>query len=322
MARLNRPLVCKIFWLLLSLSGIPVIALEFPLERTGAPVSQVRFSAQEHFALGTAAFQEENWDEAIRQFEICIYYFPESPLIPEARFQKAVAFFNKEELALANQAFSRYLEGQIAPRHFEEVFQYKLAVADQFRKGSLRRFFGPGRGPRWRSGRHDAIEIYDEVFHSLPHHPMAAEALYGKGILLGEMHEFEEAVESMQLLIQRFPRHFYVAEAYLAISDLYLEHARRQPHNPDLLERARLNLRKFRQDFPTDERLLEAENRVAEMREVLAESFFEMGRFYERTEKPGAAFVYYQTTIRDFPQTRAARAAQERLTELPPQLDS
>ena len=56
----------------------------------------------------------------------------------------------------------------------------------------------------------------------------------------------------------------------------------------DFLDLAEINLRKFRQDFPTDERLSKAEELLRAMQEVYADSFFEIGQFFERHQPRGS----------------------------------
>ncbi|MBS0621917.1 MAG: outer membrane protein assembly factor BamD [Verrucomicrobia bacterium] len=124
------------------------------------------------------------------------------------------------------------------------------------------------------------------------------------------------AIQSFQTLINRFPRHKRSPEAYLAIMELYRDHCREQPHNPDLLPLAQVTLRKFRHDFPASPRLEEAEGVIDQMREILAEALVDTGRFFERAGKAIAACVYYRNAALEYGETGAASYSAERLAAL------
>jgi len=49
------------------------------------------------------------------------------------------------------------------------------------------------------------------------------------------------------------------------------------------------------------------------MREVAASGLLEIGNFYERTSKPKAAKLYYETAITRYPETEIAKKCQELL---------
>jgi outer membrane assembly lipoprotein YfiO len=273
-------------------------------------------SVQDHFSLGMKAIAEEDWIGAEREMRTVILNFPSSAFTREARYFVAVALFKQEEFDRASQQFRDYLDHERSPKHLEEVFEYKLAIANCFAAGARRRPFGYTRLPKLLSARTEALDLYDEIIATLPSHSLAAEALFAEAKLLADLKEFNEAIEKLQILIGRFPRHSQTPQAYLSIGELYLQLSRQQQHDPDLLALAMINVRKFRQDFPTDERLIQAEGALVEMREVYAGGLIETGRFYERTKKPQAAVIYYRTAVRDYPSTEAARRAEERLAKL------
>lgn len=273
-------------------------------------------SVQDHFSLGMKAVAEEKWVDAEREMRTVVLNFPSSAFAKEARYFVAVALFKQKEFERASEQFRDYLDHDRSPKHLEEVFEYKLEIANQFAAGAKRRPFGSSRLPKLLPARTLALDLYDEIIATLPSHSLAAEALFAEGRLLADLREYDEAIEKFQIVIARFPRHPQTPDAYLSIGELYLKLSRQQQHDPDLLALAMINVRKFRQDFPTDTRLIQAEKALVEMREVYAGGLVETGRFYERTKKPQAAVIYYRTAVRDYPNTEAAGRAEERLAKL------
>lgn len=286
-----------------------------PSEHPGR-VYQSELSAQELYSLGLQAIEEERWGDAQQRLWSVIAHHPESAFACEARYFLGLSLFHLNRLEEARQQFAEYLQRDRNPKHFESVFAHKLQIANRYAQGERRNLFHSRRLPRWRSGKSDALELFDEVIVTLPSHALAAEALAAKGALLGDMGEYVEAIENFTILIARFPKHPRMPEGYLAISDLYLKLSRNQKHDPDLLALAHINLRKFRHDFPTDRRVEVAESHFQAMRGVYAEGLYETGRFYERKKKPSSAAVYYRAAIRDYPDSHSAELSRERMAQL------
>lgn len=275
-----------------------------------------KFSPEEHYRLAVLAMNEEDWTEASYQFNIITKNFPRSDCYHDSQYYLGVCYFFSGEYDFANQAFTNYLQCQSNPGFFEDTIGYKLQIANCFRHGAKKRFFGTKKMPRWAPGRHLAVDIYNEVITALPCHEFAAQALYAKGHLLWEDRDFRESVETFQTLIRRFPKHVLAPVAYLTINRVYLDQARCEFQNPDILVFAQINLRKFEKDFPKDERVLQAAADVQSIKEQYAQGLFDTGQFYERISHPEASILYYESAIRQFPDTSFAKCSRRRLAIL------
>ena len=270
-------------------------------------------SVQEHFEAGMQAIQNEQWDAAETQFTIVAENFPSTPYGQEASYFLGVAQYELEEYDFANESFSNYLKSRHNPRYFMEAIEYKFRIAECFKNGAKRRFFCTKQLPKWASGTSNALEIYDEVIAALPCHELAARALFAKGNLLWSMREFRDSVDAFQMITRRFPKNELAPESYILINRVYLDQCRYEFQNPDILALAKLNTRRFQQAFPREERLAEAELDVNEIEEVYAGGLYSTGRFYERTDKPLAAAIYYQNAINRFPDTHVADLCRSRV---------
>lgn len=271
---------------------------------------------EDHYSAAVTAFGCENWYESARHFAIVSYNFPNSPYAQESFFYLGVCWFNVGEYDIANTNFSSYLQGRDHPRLFQEAIEYKYAIAEKFRSGSRRRLLGTKQLPKWATGGTLALSIYDEVVAAMPCHEISAEALYSKALLHRERREYHESVDCLQIAIRRFPKHELTPEYYLLINKIYLDQCRYEFQNPDLLAFAEINLRRFEQQFPREERLCEAQSDLLAIKEVYGRGLVMTGFFYERIYRPKAAILYYQSAIRQFPETKAAAAANRRLMAL------
>lgn len=273
-------------------------------------------SAEEHYAQGQRAFEECRWKDAASQFRIVSGSFPQTTYGQEANYFLGVSLYNMRELDLANQAFSEYLKSQSQPAKFMKAVEYKYGIAEEFRAGAKRRMLGSRKLPKWVSGKNLALEIYDEVIFAAPSSEMAASALYAKGSLLWEMRDYRDSIDSFQLIIKRFPKHELASTSFVLINKVYLDQAQQEFQNPDLLALAQINTRRFKNEYPKDERIAEAEHDLQEIKESYANGLFETAAFYERTGQDSAAILYYSKAAVLFPDTRIARRSLGRLANL------
>lgn len=167
-------------------------------------------------------------------------------------------------------------------------------------------------------GRTLALKIYDEVIAALPSNDLAARALYAKGCLHWQIKEYRRAIEDFQLVIRRFPKHELAPESYVAISSIFVDQSQTEFQNPDILSFAEINLRRFKQEFPREQRIVDVEQDLASIKEFYAQGLYDTGRFYERIHKPCASIIYYKNAIKQFPDTNVAKCARERLNILMP----
>jgi outer membrane protein assembly factor BamD (BamD/ComL family) len=274
-------------------------------------------SVQEHYSAALDAYQKQNWDEVTHHCVIVIKNFGSTPFAQEAYFYLGVSYFYLEEYEFANRFFTKYLKKQGAPKFFEEAIEYKFKIAERYQHGARLHVLGMESLPKWVPAREEAIAIYDEVITALPHHELAARSLFGKAKLLLKEEEYKASVETYQVLIRRFPKHPLAAESYIGIGEVYLSQAQAEYPDQDFLDLAEINLRKFRLNFPSDERIAVAEKMMLDMKEVYASDLYDTGRFYERTKKPHAAHLYYTRILAKYPETKVSLLAGKRLSRLP-----
>jgi outer membrane assembly lipoprotein YfiO len=299
--------------LLLSLAAtLPLLALEeedLTWEETGP-------TAQEYNTYLQQSIQEQNWWAVIDYADIISYNFPTSPFAQDAAFLMGEAYFKLGQLELANECLTAYLNRTTSPRRFEEAIQYKFNIAEQYKSGSKKPLFGSHKMPKIVPAKEDAMKIYDEVITTLPHSEFAAKSLMGKAKIQSEFEDFKPSLETLDLLIRRFPKHDLAAAAYLEKIQVYLMQCQGQNLDPDLLDLADVNLRKFRLAFPREPRIAEAEKSIAEMQEIFAANLLDTGRFFEKTKKFPASIIYYNKVIAKYPNTEAAADARQRLEGL------
>lgn len=296
-----------------TLSILPLFALEENELVWDIPQGP---SVQEYNSALQDAIAAEDWWSVVDYAEIISYNFPTTPFGPEAAFVMGEAYFKLGELEYSNDAFTAYLNHAISPKHFEEAIHYKFQIAEQFANGAKKHMFASIKMPSWVPAREDALKIYDEVIAALPHSEVTAQSLLSKSKIQVYFEDYKPSIETLDLLIRRFPKNDLAAEAYLEKNRIYLLQCQTNNLDPDLLDLADVNLRKFRLAFPREQRLAEADKIYADMQEIFADNLYETGRFFERTKKVPASIIYYTKVIAKYPDTQAANTAREKLESL------
>ncbi|MDF2550536.1 MAG: hypothetical protein K0S07_1603 [Chlamydiales bacterium] len=274
-------------------------------------------SPEEHFQLGLESFEAKEWEEAAHQFRVVSFNFPNSQQGETSLFYLGVSLYYQGELEEANRQLSSYLE-MSNPQYFQEAFDYKFAVAEKFRKGAKARLLGYSKMPKLSSGKEIALSIYDEIIQTLGNQGLSSKALFAKGLMLMKDENFDIGIDTFITFIKKFPKHELTPNAFLRINQLYYLKAQKEQQNSDLVYLAESNARRFKERFPKDERVKEAEDFVAQIQEVYANGLYELGLFYERCGHPKASILYYETSAEQFPQTACASKCLERLKQIKP----
>ncbi len=264
------------------------------------------------------ALEEENWEFVLIHSLALIEDFPFAPIYQDAFYFLGVAYFKMEDFDLANESISFYLADRSSSKYLKEALYLKFEIAEQFRLGKKKHMGGVKFLPQWLSAKEDAIKIYDEVINSLPNEDIAASALFSKGALLLEEKEYLESIEAYQNLIRKFARHRLVPQAYVEIIRVYWAQLKDRFADKKYLDLALVNLRKFKEDFPSDEQIKVAEMIFSDMEELYAAHLRKIGQFYERTLKNQAAILYYRKVATFFSHTESAQVSRARLEVLAP----
>lgn len=273
-------------------------------------------SIEDHYQRGIDALKAQQWDVAYQQFRIITVNFEGASLAQDAQFYLAVALYQMNDFDIANSEFSSYLQKSNEPLHFEDVYRYKLSIAQKLAGGVSCHLFGVQSLPRLQSGRSLALEIFDEVASGLPNHDLAATALLGKAKLLKLQEEFAESIEVYQTAIRRFPGSAFALKAFQGISACYLEEIRRQPQNVDAITLAEINLKEITKVFPQAKEVDVIRSEVTSIKELYVHALYETAQLYERMSQPKAAVLYYHLALTKFPESSAAPFCRARIKEL------
>lgn len=285
-------------------------------EKPSLDISYTEEAAEEQYLSIVEAAEGDDWSYVRDNSLRLLRDYGASGNFQELYYYLALSYYNYADFEFCNDYLTKYLETTTAASHFEAALQYKFWVAEQFRSGSKKRIFKWQSSPIYLSAHEDALDIYEEIIATLPFSELAVQSLYGKANVHSYFEEPKESIKAYQTITQKFAKHELAIESYIAMGDLYLYQCQTEHLDPDLLDSAESNYRKFSAAFPGEERLSEAKETLQEMREAFANNLYETGRFYERTYKPRAALIYYKKVLHQFPKTVSAKECQKRIDVL------
>ena len=274
------------------------------------------FSPQQEYNEAVLAFRSKNWEGLKHCAKKIIDTSPHSPFLPDLYFYMGVALFHQGDYDHANQYFSDFLKYYASPKHFEEVFLYKFQIAEKFQRGAKKHLMGLSSLPRWVPAWEEAYPIYDEVITSLPRHELAAKALFNKGEMLWEEGRYGEAIEIYESLIRRFSKSPLAPKSYVVIAKIYFDQSKQSFPDPNFLDQAKLNRKRFKRDFPGDAKVEEVEKIFQSMQNFYAEDLWESAKYFDKKKKPASSIIYYTSIVKKYPDTPYASLALQRIFQL------
>lgn len=267
----------------------------------------------QYYANINKAAKNKEWWKVISYSRMLLNQFPQEALSSDATFFLAEAYFNVNELENANDAFSKYLSREFSPKFYEEALRYKFQIAKKYYEGAKKHLLGSTKMPKLLSGREDALKIFDEVLNGMPNSDMAIESLFYKGKIHALFQEYKDSIDAFNTLIMKYPKHELAIESFLQIGKVYLMQADPKRQDPNLIDLIKINLKKFKEAFPKEDRIKEAEEDIKRLQDTFAKGLYEIGNFYERTKHKEASILYYKKIISGFPDSNCAKLSQKRL---------
>lgn len=271
---------------------------------------------EKYFSQIAQHLEQKNWDNAYHICHLMYKKYPHFEKTYDVYYQWGVSAFHLKHYSKANECFSKYLELTPNPEYFEEIIQFKFLIAEAFRKGEKSHLFGWNAMPKWMPSSDQALEIYEEIIASLPHHELAVRSLYGKALLLAYYEDYRDSIDTFNLLIQRFPKHNLAPQSFVEIGKVYLQMAKSKQQDPTLIDQSAINIRKFRMAFPSNKNIVRAEKVHKRLQSAFADNLYDIALFYKKRKKHKAAELYFKKILSTFPESKSAYKASRDLETL------
>jgi outer membrane protein assembly factor BamD len=281
--------------------------VEVETEASSSTASALMSQASEALANDKAVQALRLYRQVIRKHGTSIH-------TPEAHFQAALIRVDRKQWAKAFDHFQQIIDSHPAYPRFSEVINRQYEIAEALRQGARLRLFG--RVPGLRSPER-AVEYFLKIVENAPYSDAAPEALLKAAHLQIKQRKLDEAMDLYDRFISDYSRHESAPEAYFGLAEAFSTRVR----GPEYDQGANREAISYFEDFmllhPRHPRVPEAEARIEEMRDILAQSRVDIGDFYFfRRNNLTAARVFYNEAISISPTSPSADEAREKLVRV------
>ena len=300
-----------IFIFFFSLSVVPEYSYWIWTPKTGKwvnPKTQVKPTPKEQFDFAQSFYNEKKYEDAKSEFMKLLKKYPKSREASESQYYLGLIEEEQDKLYEAYQAYQKVIDKYPFSERIQEIVEREYKIAEIFMGGQKRKAMGmnlPVENP--------AIEIFTKVIENSSYGPLAPSAQYKLGLILKSLARFYEAEEAFNKVISSYPDSKWTEAAKFQIASCRAAVSKGSDYDQGATREAKDKFEEFVKEHPDAALSREAENNIAQLKEKEAESNFNIGRFYEKQKAYGAAKVYYEDIIENYPKSVYAAKALERL---------
>lgn len=251
---------------------------------------------------------------AIRRYKRVSKRYPASIYASEALYRTGKLYLARKQYFKSFESFAEVLSRYPNTKRFNEIVGEEYRIASALLDGARNRWWGliPGFQNRSR-----AIAYFEFIIQSAPYSDYAPLALMNKARGHLRARETEEAIDSLDRMINQYPQSLLAPDAYLKLAQTHALLVDGPNYDQGSTKEAITYFEDFLILFPNDANVPAAAQGVDEMKQVLAESKIVLGDFYfKKRANYTAARVFYNEAITSYPDSPVAARAREKLAEV------
>jgi len=161
----------------------------------------------------------------------------------------------------------------------------------------------------------DAIELFEQLKNWYPFSEHVKEAQIKIGDSYFALKKYDEAIRAYKLFERLHPLHPEAEKASFRIAESYYKQILTIDRDQSFTKEALNYFIKFIQSYPDSEYIKEAEKHSKECVEKLADSELYVADFYKKQKSFDAAIARYESILKNYPDTPAAKKTVEKLED-------
>ncbi len=270
---------------------------------------------------GKALFREKKYKAAAGKFATAATRWPDSPLEEDALFLKGESEFFSDRYPEAHDTFGGLLKKYSNTRHLDTVVAREFALGRYWEQLFDAKPTWPivpnvtdGSRPRFDTFGY-AVQAHERVRQHDPTGPLADDSLLALGNAYFRHGQFENAAYHYDLLRKEYPNSEHQMNAHLLGVQAKMRVYQGTSYDGSPLKEgekiASQTLTQFGRKLGAErDRVTQAHAQIVEEQ---ANRDFIIARYYEQRKRYGAARLYYQSIVKEFPRTRKAEEAKARM---------
>ncbi len=280
--------------------------------------------ARSYYEEALDLYRQKRYEEAAPLFKKAARHWQRTILEEDALFLAGESYFFADRYAQAEECYQEVLKKYEFTRHLDTISKRQFAIGRYWEQVELSRpsFLGIVQvGDKTRPtfdtwGR--AIKAYQNVRLHDPTGPLADDAIMATANAYFLKQRYEDAAYHYDLLRKDYPQSEHaVNAAFLAIKAHQLTY-QGPLYDGTPLERAEQAADEILAVYNSKlgnerEEVIRVKNQIAEEKAL---RYFAVGQYYDNRKYYGAARYYYRATLREFPHTKAAVMAAERIRQI------
>jgi outer membrane assembly lipoprotein YfiO len=254
--------------------------------------------------------KDGEYAKALRGVNSFIKIYGESdPVYPGVMIAKAEALIGQRNFHRAHLVLQEFFAEFGGMALTADALRLEFVIAENYLKGVKRKWLGL----RILSGKDLAYRTLDEITVDYPDSRLAELAIKTKADHMFQQGDHMLAELEYGRLMREYPRGRYYPFALRRSAESALASYGGVEYDEAALIEAEERYRDYHRQYPGPANREGVGLIMTSIREQRAEKEFSIGDYYERTKHLSSAVFYYQSVVKDWPDTIAARKAAARL---------
>ena len=226
-------------------------------------------------------------------------------------FIEAEVLLAKGKLTKAVRQYDKFLDDYPASGLKDAALNRQFEVATEFLAGRKKTILMVFRV----SAFDDGVKIMEKISDRTGTADIAKNALLAVAHSYEKRKQYNEAYLKWSEISTRWPTGEIARDALLSMARTKYAAYRGSVYDGSSLISAKTYYENFRLRYPEEAKKLQVDDILLRIGEQLAEKNLRIAKYYERTGSAGPANMYYQMVVDDWPNTKAAETAKEKISK-------
>jgi len=278
--------------------------------------------ARHNYNEADLAFREKRYEDALKCYKIAADRWPDSSLQEDALFMAAECYFQLNRYPKASDTYTKLVKKYENSRYLDLIVKRRFAIGRYWEQRSKQ---NPIKGmnfkdksmPVWDTVG-NTVAIYESIRMDDPTGPLADDATMATANVLFLNGRWEDAGYHYDLIRTEFPQSDFQPQAHL----LGMQAKLRSYQGPHYDAKPLMDAKKLGHSLQTQfaaQLPNERENIQQTLKTIdaqIAERDWSLGEFYYGTQHYTAARYYYGEVVKQYPHSRFADLARNRIDEV------
>jgi len=250
---------------------------------------------------------------AARLYKKVFKKYPAANTAGDSLFNYALIHFEKHNWKKSFEAFQTVLIRHPEYPRFNEIVEYQFRISLSLAEGDHTRFLFvfPSRALNRSAAYFNVITV------NAPYSRLAPLALMNKALIHQYKGEIAQSIDALDRLINNYPTSLLADDAYLALAETFATLVQGPLYDQGATREAMSYFEDFLILYSENEKIAQAEEGLAEMKDVYARSKLVIGQYYFKHRRwYGAAEIFLNEAITTAPNSSAAGEAQALLDRI------